>query len=367
MAAWGAGASRKLEEAQKTVEKVRGREFKRGVPAEEIGAARLRADLSRKLDEGLATDTDDYFRSLAALGAIAPSDLPNLKEHLLDFYGSQVLAFYDPSVAKFFISASGKEKLSAFGDAEETLLFTHELTHALQDQYLSLDRRMRNLRDDGDAALALQSLLEGEATEVMIEGAVGEIPDADEGIEAALAPLLTANLADLDPDSRKIPDFFSQQLFFPYGEGTAYVRANKRNGGWKAIDRLWAEPPASTSEILHPGTKNPGAPDLLPSRLGSPSGAAFLFRDTLGEWTLRFLLRRAAAVDADKLAAAWRGDRFAFFRKGDQVLYAGRLRLADAESAAAVLGAWQKASPGSHGLVRGSDVIVFTGYEKAPI
>jgi hypothetical protein len=226
---------------------------------------------------------------------------------------------------------------------------------------------MRSLRDDGDAALALQSLLEGEATEVMIEGAVGEIPEADEGIEAALAPLLTGSLSDLDPDSRNVPEFFTQQLFFPYSEGTAYVRASKKQGGWKAVDRLWNEPPTSTAEILHPGTKIPGAPDLLPARLDPPAGAAFVYRDTLGEWTLRFLLRRAGASEPEKLASSWRGDRFAFFRKGDRILYAGRIRTTGASSAASVLAAWQKASPGSRGVVRGSDLIVFTGYEKPPV
>ncbi len=369
LAAWAAAAeeSPKLELAQKTVEKVRGRQFKRPVPAEEIDAARLRSDLAKKFDEGLATDSEAYFRSLAALGAISDGDLVNLRDRLLDFYGSQVLAFYDPSVGKFFISRSGRERLSGFGDSEETLLLTHELTHALQDQTLSLDRRMRALRDDGDAALALQSLLEGEATEVMIEGAVGEIPDAEEGIEAALAPLLTAGLADLDPEAKNVPEFFTQQLFFPYSDGTAYVRAFKKRGGWKAIDRLWIEPPGSTAEILHPGSKIAAAANLLPERLAAPPGATLAYRDTLGEWTLRFLLRRAGAPDPDKLAAAWRGDRFAFFRKGDRVVYAGRIRTTDASSAATILAAWVKVSPGSRGVVRGSDLVVFTGYEQPPI
>ena len=369
LAAWAAAAeeSPKLEQAQKTVEKVRGRQFKRPVPAEEIDAARLRADLAKKFDEGLATDSESYFRSLAALGAITEADLVDLRNRLLDFYGSQVLAFYDPSVGKFFVSRSGREKLSGFGDSEETLLFTHELTHALQDQTLSLDRRMRDLRDDSDAALALQSLLEGEATEVMIEGAVGEIPDADEGIEEALAPLLTAGLADLDPEAKNVPGFFTQQLFFPYSDGMAYVRAFKKRGGWKAIDRLWNEPPGSTAEILHPGSKIHAAPALLPDRLAAPPGFAPAYRDTLGEWTLRFLLRRAGGADPDKLAAAWRGDRFAFFRKENRIVYLGKIRTTDAASAAAILAAWEKVSPGSRGVARGSDLIVYTGYEKPPI
>jgi hypothetical protein len=362
-----AEAPPKLQEAQKTVERVRGREFKHGVASEEIDVSRLRSDLSKKFDEGLGTDTDTYFRSLAALGLLAKSDLPGLKERLLDFYGSQVLAFYDPSAGKFFVSESGRKKLAGFGQAEESLLLTHELTHALQDQYLSLDRRMRSLKNEGDAAMALQGLLEGEATEVMIEGALGELSDSDAGIEDALAPLLTASLTDLDPEAQKVPDFFTQQLFFPYSEGTAYIRAEKRNGGWKAIDRLWNDPPKSTSEILHPGARPVAVGDLLPPRLVPPVGATPAYRDTLGEWTLRFLLRHQGAEEPDQLAAAWRGDRFAFFRKGDDVDYVGRLRAADPSSAKSILAAWQKSAPGSRGLVRGSDVIVFTGYEKSPI
>ncbi|MGH9441951.1 MAG: hypothetical protein ACRD16_06720 [Thermoanaerobaculia bacterium] len=366
-AAARAAATPGLEQAQKTVERVRGRSFRRSVPAEEIDPARLRADLAKKFDEGLATGSENYFRSLSALGAISPGDLADLKNRLLDFYGSQVLAFYDPAAGKFFISRSGRERLSEFGESEEGLLLTHELTHALQDQYLALDRRMRELRDDGDAALALQSLLEGEATEVMIEGAVGEIPGAEDGVEAALAPLLTAGLADLDPEAKNVPEFFTQQLFFPYSEGTAYVRAWKKRGGWKAIDGLWKDPPVSTAEILHPGSKIVGAPHLLPARLPAPPGAAPVYTDTLGEWTLRFLLRRGAAPDPDKLAAAWRGDRFAFFQKGDQISYVGRIRTSDGASAAAIARAWEKTSPGSHGQARGNDVVVFTGYEKAPV
>ena len=46
----------------------------------------------------------------------------------------------------------------------EKLIFAHELTHALQDESLKLDRRMKDLKENGDRALALEGLLEGEAT-----------------------------------------------------------------------------------------------------------------------------------------------------------------------------------------------------------
>jgi hypothetical protein len=358
----------RLAEARKTVETVRGRSFKRAVPTETVGAPKLRKLLAEKLVEGLVVDPEDYFRSLAAIGAISEKELPNLRDHLLDFYGGQVLAFYDPSNGKFFVSSSAKEKLGGFSGMEESLVFTHELTHALQDQYLSLDRRIRDLKTSGDAALGLEALLEGEATEVMIEGAVKDLPGAEESVAAMLAPLLTSSLADIEPDASKVPAFFSEQLFFPYSEGTAYVREKKARGGWKAIDALWDTAPASTSEILHPGQPAISAgPILADGAVPPPPGSSFLYSDTLGEWTLRFLFRKGAVADAETAAAAWRGDRFLFFKNGNRIAYAGRIRASDSASALRLLDAWKKSTPNSSGSVHGSETTVYSGFDKSPI
>jgi hypothetical protein len=362
------GVEDRLAESRRTVESVRGRAFKRPVPTEEVGPAKLKTLLAQKLAEGLVVDPDDYFRSLAAIGALGESELPGLRDRLLDFYGGQVLAFYDPAEAKFFVSTSAREKLGGFSGMEETLVFTHELTHALQDQYLSLDRRFRDLRSDGDAALAMQALLEGEATEVMIESAVRDLPGADESVEALLAPLLTSSLADLEPDAAKVPSFFSEQLFFPYTDGTAFIRERKKHGGWKAIDAAWTSPPASTSEILHPGLEAAAVPRkiLSDSAVPPPAGSRFLYSDTLGEWTLRFLFRKAAAEDADRTAAAWRGDRFLFFKGAEKIGYAGRIRASDPAAALRILAAWKTANPGAQGSVKGSDVSVYSGFARDP-
>jgi len=362
------GFDERLAEARRTVETVRGRSFKRSVPSEAVGPARLKALLEQKLAEGLVVDPDDYFRSLAAIGAIAGGDLPGLRDRLLDFYGGQVLAFYDPAAGKFVVSSSAREKLGGFSGVEETLVFTHELTHALQDQYLSLDRRFRDLRSDGDAALAMQALLEGEATEVMIESAVADLPGADESIEAMLAPLLTSSLADLEPGAARVPSFFSEQLFFPYTDGTAYIRERKKHGGWKAIDTAWVSPPVSTSQILHPGTEMPPIARALlaDTAVAPPAGSKFLYSDTLGEWTLRFLFRKAGADDADKSAAAWKADRFLFFKNGEKIGYAGRIRAADPGAALRILSAWKKLNPASEGSVKDADVSVSAGFAKSP-
>jgi hypothetical protein len=359
-----------VRQAQKIVETVRGRRFLRPVPAATVSRTRLKDLLAGKFREGLPVAPEVYFRCLARIGAIDASDLSGLEDRLLSFYETQVLAFYDPAAGTFYVSDAAQEKLGAMSGPEEELIFTHELTHALQDEHLSLQSRLEALRSNGDEALALDGLLEGEATEVMVEGALRDLPAAGADVEALLSPLLTSSLADLEPDAPPIPEFFQRQLFFPYTEGTAYVRYAKKNGGgWRAIDRLWASPPTSTSEILHRSISWRPATGLLPGDGGIPlpHGARFLFSDTLGEWSLRFLFRRWSVPDADELASSWRGDRIAFFAQGGRIGFLAVLQAADEPSARRVLDAWRSAPPAPRGVVRGNRVVLYTDFGDPPI
>ena len=284
----------------------------------------------------------------------------------MDFYASQVIAFYDPEPRRFFVVRGAEKALKesakdGAGDEEdiegiagmadmagmsEKLIFAHELTHALQDETLRLDRRMKDLKDNGDKALALESLLEGEATLVMVRVVLAGVPGADESAEEMLGPLLSAGALERSGVPKDIPDYFVDQLFFPYTEGTAYVRRVVKKNGWSGVDRLWKNPPLSSSEILHEGTTFVPAENLLPGNAErlSPSGFHFLYADTLGEWTLRFLLRRSLdANEADAAAAGWRGDRIVFFASGRTIAYLWRARFDSAASAERFEAAWTKA------------------------
>jgi hypothetical protein len=320
----------RIREISRLVENVRGRRFETAVPASEIDPASLKTFLRGKLADSFPASPAETLKSLAVLGLI--DETPDLVERLLDFYASQVVAFYDPEPRRFYVVKGGaSEDLEGVGSGEvaERLLFSHELTHALQDQTLRLDRRFKSLRDDGDRALALQCLLEGEATLVMVRVALQELPGADEAIEEALAPLLSAGALEMANAPKNLPAFFVEQLFFPYVEGTAYVRRAVARGGWKEVDRLWTDPPVSTSEILHDERRPAPATDLLPagaSRLGPPR-SRFLYSDTIGEWAIRFLLRRSIPeAEASEAASGWRGDRIAFYASGDSLSYLWRLR-----------------------------------------
>jgi hypothetical protein len=356
------------------VENVRGRRFETAVPASEIDPASLKTFLRGKLADSFPASPAETLKSLAVLGLI--DETPDLVERLLDFYASQVVAFYDPEPQRFYVvKGSASDDLEGVGSGEvaERLLFSHELTHALQDQTLRLDRRFKSLRDDGDRALALQCLLEGEATLVMVRVALQDLPGADEAVEEALAPLLSAGALEMANAPKNLPEYFVEQLFFPYVEGTAYVRRAVARGGWKEVDRLWSDPPASTSEILHGERRPAPATDLLPAeanRLGPPR-SRFLYSDTIGEWAIRFLLRRSIPeAEASEAASGWRGDRIAFYASGDSLSYLWRLRFespAAAERFERAIRKPRKDRSTPPDISRtGADVVVSLGFAAIP-
>ncbi len=363
----------RMAEVSRSVEEVRGKKFARAVPASRLDKAEARRILRDKITEGLPVPADEYFRSLGALGLI--EDSPRLFDSLVEFYASQVVAFYDPEPRRFFV-VEGAEGLAGADseDLAEGLIFSHELTHALQDETLRLSERVKALREDGDRSLALQCLLEGEATLVMIRVALREIPGAGESVEEQMAPLLSAGGLERANVPKDLPDYFVDQLFFPYADGTAFVRAAVKRGGWAEVDRLWRNPPESTAEIIHGAPYPSPAQGLLPGNVATLSpGHRLSYTDTLGEWSIRFLLGRAlAAEEAGTAAAGWRGDRIAFFTSGGSMAYLWRLRFADSGAASRFEAALRKARstrpvPAPESIRRdGADLVVAAGLPKVP-
>jgi hypothetical protein len=366
----------RVEQVARSVEEIRGRRFQRPVPASEIEGPELKRVLRKKLGESFPVSPEETLRTLTAFGLIP--ETPGLMDRLVDFYASQVIAFYDPESRRFFVVRgadkaleAGAEDAEAMASISERLIFAHELTHALQDETLRLDSRLKELRENGDRALALESLLEGEATVVMVRVALTDLPGASENVEEMLAPLLSAGALERANVPKDIPDYFVEQLFFPYTEGTAYVRAAFKKGGWAALDRLWKSPPESSSEILHPAAAVRPENELLPARPErlAPPGEKFLYADTAGEWGIRFVLRkRLETADADAVAAGWRGDRIAFFSSPRGISWLWKVRLADSGAAARFESAWKKARAARKETVSrtGRDVVVTAGFAKQP-
>jgi hypothetical protein len=299
-----------LAPGMKAVEEIRGRKFISEVRNVTID----RADLSRYLKDQMEKSTpyslQDWGRILRALQLVDVQP-DQILPKLLALYESQVLAFYDPQAHTYYsIKQLPKlppeaAKLIDPQTLEETVM-VHELTHALQDQHFGLSAKEKALMRDTDGNMAYHAVLEGEAVLVMVAHMLQKSGiDLDEVVkdDGMLGMISSAASAEqmIDPST---PRYFAEMLKFPYLDGLKFVVAAYRRGGWKELDKVHANPPRTTREILHPDeyfnhTFKPRAFD--PAR---PAGA--LAAEHLGEFQWRYLV----GADASQ---GWVNDRAVIF------------------------------------------------------
>ncbi|NWG16402.1 MAG: hypothetical protein HXY41_07180 [Chloroflexi bacterium] len=306
-----------LEEHLDSIEQVssqlRGLEALESVAHRFPDRADLRAYLERELN--LQLDEETILRETQFYIAfdLLPPDVDLLQVYL-DFYNSPagVAGFYDTeSKAMNVLLMTGGE----LGDQLpllDQITYAHEFTHALQDQHFGLEALLDDpdMAANPDRALAVLSLVEGDATAVMnayLQAAVQQNPMAAIGL---LVQGFSAGAFNIPPGT---PPFVVTELTFPYQDGLIFVNALYREGGWEAVNRAYAELPVSTEQILHPARYLSGEQPLPVTLETTPPGPdwALLADRTLGEFYLRsYLDTQLAAADARKAADGWGGDRY---------------------------------------------------------
>ena len=302
-----------LDRAMKDVERLRGVTFTAPVKERNIDRAELPKVLREQIAKSLPYSIDDYVRILRALQLIDPKT-PDIVGKMMKLYESQVLAFYDPHAHVYYAINELPAAVKAAGspDVLQQAIAVHELTHALQDQRFHAGEREEQLRNDTDAELAYHSLVEGEASLVMMAWMLeksGQTLDSLVKNDAMLQMLTdaTAATAGVDPGT---PRYLLESLKFPYFNGMKLVVEGYRRGGWAMIDKMHATPPRSTAEILdldsYFARLEGGRADARPPF--DPKEKDALTVEHLGEFHWRFL-----AGDAIR---GWVNDRVVVTRAG---------------------------------------------------
>ncbi|MFH1176623.1 MAG: hypothetical protein V1750_04375 [Acidobacteriota bacterium] len=272
-------------------------------PCRLLPAASLAAELDRKLRRDLPLAPELYLEALERIGMIDAAG--GLYPRLLTFYASQVLGFYEPASDEMVVVDAGNGE-----DPQARLLWAHELAHAAQEHRFGLPTRLLGMGRNGDAQRAASAVAEGEAMLVMLL-----LSSARTDAELTAAQDALASQAEQLAAPPGIPEYFVRDLLFPYTAGLEAVLRAYRAGGWRAVDELLRNLPASTACLLHPQQSAPGPPladaDLLPL----PAGYQKVLTDTLGEWGLRHWLSRwLPTAEAGRLAAGWDSDRLLLAR-----------------------------------------------------
>src|SRR5262249_42004353 len=203
------------------------------------------------------------------------------------------------------------------------MVMAHEIDHALQDQSFNLDKFTKPDRENGDAQLARQALVEGDGVALMIEFMMREMgqkadPWADDTIVNAMAAATgMRGAAEFD----KAPLFLKETLLFPYKEGLRLVAAERKLHPWTDVDAMFARPPSSSEQVMHPEKyrANEKPVPVRQAALPSLGGWKPIYVNVLGELMFGVLLRQHGVAEpaAQRAAAGWGGDRLVVYGNGD--------------------------------------------------
>jgi hypothetical protein len=261
-------------------------------------------------DQDLKRDT----LLLERLGLIKKNT--DLKQLFLDLYTEQIAGFYDNDSKALYIIENSK-----LGNLELSIIVSHELVHALQDQNFDL-KKVLETNKNGDITLARTALIEGEA---MIASMQYELTSfkLDLGSLENISGLLKGSLLNTGGMDalKKAPGFLVEQMTFPYIEGSKFVQEVYNSAGnWPGFSNIYNKLPNSTEQILHPekylANEQPVAVSLDEKFLGDKSWK-FIQKDTFGEFSLmNYFLEYLTEEQAKTAAAGWGGDSFALYSKG---------------------------------------------------
>jgi len=306
----------------------------------------IRAYVIKQMNED-RTPAERYAdaRSAEALGLI-PKGF-DVDKFLVNVLTEQIEGLYDPKTHEFFIADWSPPE-------DQRMVMAHELTHALQDQHFQIEVWARAARPNDDAELAREAFLEGSATAAMADylmlptgRSLKDLPEFD-------ASIFVSDQADT-PALKNAPPFLKDSLLFPYLHGLNFSAALLRDSGWAGLPGIFARPPVSTQQILHPELYKAGkvpATVSLP-QLGDILGDkwAKLDENLVGEFGWLEIFKQFLDTDRGRsLATAWDGDRYILYEQKDtkKLLLGIRVHLDSEVHAARFFGQYSEALEKKH-------------------
>jgi hypothetical protein len=301
----------------------------------------IRAYVIREMNEDKApAERYASARSAEAFGLL-PKGF-DYDSFMIDLLTEQIAGLYDPKSHEFYIA----DWIPA---SDQRMVMAHELTHALEDQHFQIEAWVKAARPNDDGELAREAVLEGSAMAAMIDYLLGEsgrslkdLPDIDPSV-------LVGDMGGT-PSLKKAPTFLKDALVFPYFGGLTFSADMLKASGWSGLPAVFAKPPVSTQQIMHPGLYHSGkkpAEVALPAmdKLLGPDWS-MLEENVMGEFGWKEVLKQFLDEDRAKtLAAAWDGDRYVVFEQktSKKLALVNRLHLNSATHADRFFGQYSEA------------------------
>jgi hypothetical protein len=307
--------AKEVAKAVPLIEKTMGLKFKRPPKVEARSKDEVRAFLQKKFDEDEpALEMAGAERAYKLLGLLP--DTLDLRKFMVALLTEQVIGYYDPAAKVLYVVANGGPSKDAPSAEILNITITHELVHALQDQYISLDS-IAKAHGDNDREAAAQAVIEGQAVLEQLSVMLGSanIGMALPGGWDRIRQMIREGQSTM-PVFATAPMLIQETLLFPYLSGAEFVKQYKEthNGGVP-----YQSMPVSTQQVLHPqeglhsATKQDSAGAPIRIALPKPNNATVIYENDLGEFETRLFLYQhlGDAGVAAHGAAGWAGDEFA--------------------------------------------------------
>lgn len=314
---------RSVDSIMKFASGASGYPIKSAVKRELVNQEQVRSYIKEKADEDEDRKRMERSEVVIKKFGLLPRDF-DLMPFLISLMRDQVAGFYDTKRKTVHL-------LDWLPTESQKPVMAHELTHALQDQFIDLEKWIKQSRDlanksaDSDAktlevdeeSSARNAVSEGQAMLVLIEYILEPVgktvvgsPQIVEAMKAGMdstesSPLLAA-----------APLLLRESMIFPYRDGLGFAAEVLRAGGRdKAFRGSLENPPANTHEILTPrdylaGKKIPPLrlPNILP--LVEKNYERYDV-GTMGQFDIVLLAKQFANASlAESLSPKWRGGMY---------------------------------------------------------
>ena len=336
--------ARLAREVAKEVEALRGWKFKTPVAQKFASPRDVRAYLDREVAEQCPPEKIKRLEVFLKTVGLLPAEC-DLKRTMLDLLQEQVGGYYDAETDALYLVDRG----DPLPPLIQRVMLAHELTHALDDQYVDLQRFLKPLLGQSeDLDLTAMSVVEGSATALMTRymARVTLSGQFDAGELQSYAEREVHRSRQLI----EAPRYFTALLgayvcgmeFLARGNLLAVLAGKGTSVGENLVAAV-KDPPRSMEQILHPqkywDEALRDAPvvldDAAAARLLEGDGRWVVHSDTVGELLTAILTNppgvrpslvgmNTAAAWTNRGAAGWGGDRFYLLARGPDAETAGR-------------------------------------------
>jgi hypothetical protein len=286
-----------LPQIEHFVEQERGLRFKHPVKAKLLGRKAFVARLNNGQHPPKRKAVERLIGSVSAVGLI--SARANIVKAFRKTYNAATLGFYDDKTKRLYVRGTR-------ATPGVRAVLSHELTHALTDQWFGL-RRPQFKHDHQELSLGFTALTEGDAERTR------------KAYEAKVLTPAQRQLAEQEENggkTPKVPQVVLEIVGFPYAIGPQFVDAVVEHGGISALNAAYRRPPTSSEQLIDPAAYF--SHDEPKHVATPPADGPRIDHGDLGVLGLILMLENGLPRSTAQLAlGGWGGDQYVTWRAGD--------------------------------------------------